>query len=126
MKPRLSVHGYLTALVLAVVAPSPEKALAAFAPPAQLVVVTDDNYPPYLFRTDEGQLQGILKDKWELWSEKTGIPVNVAGMAWANAQESVQKGTADVIDALAYTETRTRLYEYSPSYATMEALVFFH
>ena len=83
-----------------------ESALAAFSPPAQLVVVSDDAYPPYLFRTDEGKLQGIIVDKWQQWSAKTGVPVKVEGMEWAKAQESVQRGAADVIDALVQTDAR--------------------
>ena len=101
-------------------------ALAAFTPPAQLVVVTDDGYPPYLFRTEAGQLQGILLDKWQLWSRKTGVPVKVEGMEWIKAQERARSGTADVIDALVYTEARAKLYEFSPSYADVDARVFFH
>jgi signal transduction histidine kinase len=99
---------------------------AAFSPPARLVVVTDDSYPPYLFRTEGGRLQGIIADKWELWSQETGVPVKVEGMAWAKAQERVLAKTADVIEALAYTEARARLYEYSPAYADVDARVFFH
>jgi len=30
----------------------------------RLVVVSDDHYPPYLFRDEEGRLQGIVKDRW--------------------------------------------------------------
>jgi diguanylate cyclase (GGDEF)-like protein/PAS domain S-box-containing protein len=99
---------------------------AAFTPPTELIVVTDDNYPPYLFRAEDGQLQGILKDKWALWSAKTGVPVRVEGMVWIKAQESVQKKKADVIEALSYTEARASLYEFSPPYAPIEARVFFH
>ena len=99
---------------------------AAFSPPAQLIVVTDTNYPPYLIRTEDGQVVGILKDKWALWSERTRVPVRMEGMEWAAAQQSVLNGAADVIEALSYTEARTRLYEYSPPYAPMEARVYFH
>ena len=99
---------------------------AASSPPSQVHVVTDINYPPYLFQTDDGELQGILKDKWALWSRRTGIPVRLEGMEWTKAQESVQKGAADVIEALSYTEARTRAYEYSPPYAPIDARVFFH
>ena len=99
---------------------------AASSPPREIVVVTDINYPPYLFRTDNGELQGILKDKWDLWSERTGVPARILGMEWIKAQESVQQGAADVIEALSYTEARTRLYEFSPAYAPIEARVFFH
>ncbi|HET7765447.1 MAG TPA: PAS domain S-box protein [Burkholderiales bacterium] len=98
---------------------------AAFSPPDRLIVVSDDSYPPYLFRTDSGFLEGIIVDKWALWSRKTGVPVTVEGMEWAKAQESVGKGSADVIDALAYTEARAPLYEFSAPYADVDARVFF-
>src|SRR5882672_4745676 len=122
MKPPLSTLGPVVALALGVCGNS----LAEFSPPAQLVVVSDDSYPPYLFRTDTGKLQGIIVDKWQLWSKKTGIPVTVEGMAWVWAQESVRDGSADVIDALAYSGTRAELYEFSPSYADVDTRVFFH
>jgi PAS domain S-box-containing protein len=99
---------------------------AAFSPPAQLVVISDDSYPPYLFRTEAGTLQGIIVDKWELWSAKTGVPVRVEGTEWIKAQESLRRGAADVIDALAYTEVRAKLYEFSPPYADVDARVFFN
>ena len=99
---------------------------ATFTPPAELVFVTDDNYPPYLFRAEDGRLQGILKDRWELWSRTTGIPVRVDGMEWVKAQESVRNGTADVVGAMTYTEERARLYEFSAQWTTVEARIFFH
>ena len=111
--------GVLAALLFA------ERA-AAFSPPAQLVVVSDDAYPPYLFRTEAGKLQGIIVDKWELWSAKTGVPVRVEGTEWIKAQEALRRGAADVIDALAYTEARAGLYEFSPPYAEVDARVFFN
>src|SRR5207344_645370 len=70
----------------------------AFTPPSSLTVVTDDNYPPYLFRGDDGQLQGITKDKWDLWSARTGVAVRLEGMEWAHAQQQVQSGAADVLE----------------------------
>ncbi len=126
MKLRCSSRTYRVALLLAAVALFFDDSRAAFSPPGELVVVTDDSYPPYLFRTDAGQLQGIVKDKWELWSRKTRIPVKIEGMEWARAQEALQNKAADVIEALAYTEARAKLYEYSPSYAQVDARVFFH
>src|SRR5882672_12169666 len=121
MKPPLSTLGPVVALALGVCGNS----LAEFSPPAQLVVVSDDSYPPYLFRTDTGKLQGIILDKWQLWSAKTGIPVTVEGMEWAKAQESVRNGAADVVDAIARTPPREKLYEFSAPYADVEARVFF-
>jgi PAS domain S-box-containing protein len=102
-----------------------EASFAAFSPPAKLVVVSDDAYPPYLFRTEAGALQGIVLDKWRLWSERTGVPVTVEGMEWAKAQQKVQKGAADVVDVMARTEAREKLYEFSLPYSDVEARVFF-
>jgi len=63
MKLPLSALGLLLAVACA-------SSRAAFSPPKQLVVVSDDNYPPYLFRTEASKLQGIVVDKWELWPGK--------------------------------------------------------
>ncbi len=73
-----------------------------------LVVVTDDHYPPYLFRGEDGKLQGILKDRWALWSQRNAIPVEVRGTDWASAQREVRDGSADVIETLAYTPRARR------------------
>src|SRR4051812_44783422 len=58
----------------------------ALIPSGKLLVVTDDNYPPYLFRSETGELQGILKDKWALWGQVNGVTVELKGMPWARAQ----------------------------------------
>ena len=113
-------------LLIALILLGSGRALAAFTPPARLVVVTDDSYPPFLFRTDAGKLQGIILDKWQLWSERTGIPVTVEGMEWTKAQDSVRNGSADVIDALVQTDARAELYEFSEPYADVDSRVFFH
>jgi PAS domain S-box-containing protein len=120
MRLPLAASGLLIALLAAA-----GTAPAAFPPPDRLVVVSDDSYPPYLFRNESGILEGIIVDKWALWSRKTGIPVTVEGMAWIKAQESLKNGSADVIDAIAYTEGRSPLYEFSPAYADVDARVFF-
>jgi PAS domain S-box-containing protein len=103
------------------------QSLAQFTPPARITVVTDDNYPPYLFRDAEGRLQGIVKDKWELWSARTGVTVKLDGMEWSRAQQSAAPGgDADVIDVFSPNPVRDKLYEYSPAWGKFESRVFFH
>jgi diguanylate cyclase (GGDEF)-like protein len=94
--------------------------------PAKLRVVSDGNYPPYLFRGADGELQGVLRDKWELWSRATGVPVALEGVEWSQAQRMVREGEADVIDALSYTEARAREFEFGTGRASVEARLFFH
>ena len=112
------------ALVLACVA----VAAGAPHPPmpgSHLVVVTDDNYPPYLSRAEDGSLQGYVKDKWDLWSRQTGVRVELRGMRWADAQRAVIAGDADVIDLLADTPGRAGTFEFSRDNEPVEARLFF-
>src|SRR5262249_51465561 len=93
--------------------------------PSSIVVVTDDRYPPYLFRGDDGELQGHTKEKWDAWSRATGVKVELRGTRWAVAQQDVLEGEADVVDLLAYTPERDRNYDFSPKGSTVEARLYF-
>jgi len=103
-------------------------ALAAWAQPAgnALRVVSDDNYPPYLFKDAQGQTAGYLVDVWALWSKTTGVPVELTAMRWSEAQAQLLRGEADVIDMIFRTPARERLYEFSAPYATLPVAVFRH
>lgn len=94
--------------------------------PTNLVVVSDDNYPPYIFRDDSGRLQGILPDQWMLWQRKTGVPVDLRAMDWAEAQRVMQAGEADVIDTIFRTPEREQRYDFTPPYARIEVPIFSH
>ena len=98
----------------------------ADARPKTITVVLDDNYPPYIFRNPAGKLQGILKDQWALWSQRTGIAVELVATDWAKAQQIMREGRADVIDTIFQTEERRKNLEFSRPYANLEVLVFFH
>jgi diguanylate cyclase (GGDEF)-like protein/PAS domain S-box-containing protein len=86
----------------------------------------DDNFPPYIFRDNEGNLQGILKDTWDLWASKTGAKVRLEATDWAKAQRIMQAGDADVIDTMFQTDARSLLYDFSKPGATLEVAIFFH
>jgi two-component system, sensor histidine kinase and response regulator len=98
----------------------------AAAPPASIRVVLDDNYPPYVFRDSKGEVQGILKDLWDLWQQRTGVAVEFNPMDWAKARAIMESGQADVIDTIFETEQRRTLYEFSEPYATIDVPIFFH
>ncbi len=105
--------------------------LFAETPPAQealkeIVVVLDDNYPPYTFRDSKGHLQGILVDDWRLWQEKTGIRVSLSGMDWDKAQLAMKEGRAQVIDTLFYSEERAMTLDFSVPYHEIGVSIFFN
>ena len=91
-----------------------------------ITVVSDDNYPPYIFRDSGGKLQGIIVDQWNLWEMKTGTRVNIIAMDWGKAQKFMADGEADVIDTMFYSEKRAERYDFSKPYATINVPVFFH
>jgi PAS domain S-box-containing protein len=89
-------------------------------------VVMDDNYPPYVFKGDQGELKGIIVDQWRLWEKKTGTTVELTGMDWAEAQRRMQAGEFDVIDTIFRNEKREAIYDFTKPYAQLDVPLFFH
>ncbi|MBA4357230.1 MAG: hypothetical protein C0405_05845, partial [Desulfovibrio sp.] len=117
----------LLALLLALPnAPEIAQAGEGGARRTSITVVSDDNYPPYIFRNDEGQLQGILVDEWKAWEQATGVRVNLLAMDWERAQQFMRSGQADVIDTIFYNEERAKAYAFTKPYAKLEVPLFFH
>ncbi len=94
--------------------------------PTNLVVASDDNYPPYIFRNQRGQLQGIVPDQWTLWQQKTGVRVELRAMDWSEAQRVMAAGEADVIDTIFRTPEREQRYQFTAPYARIEVPIFSH
>ena len=91
-----------------------------------IAVVTDDNFPPFVFRNADGEAEGYLVDLWQLWEKKTGIRVRLTAMNWAEAQKRVLNGDEDVIEAIYQTPARLPFYDYSPTYAQLPVAIFTH
>ncbi|NLF18290.1 MAG: transporter substrate-binding domain-containing protein, partial [Lentisphaerae bacterium] len=111
------------ALALALI---PASRAAAPEPPTPLVVLCDDNYPPYSFRDSAGRLQGIISDQWALWERQTGVTVEVRGMPWSEALRRMQAGQGDVIDTIFFSARRARSFIFTKPYARIEVSVFTH
>ncbi len=98
-------------------------------PPAGLKllrVVSDENFPPYTYRNSDGGPEGLLIDRWRLWSRKTGVPVEFSLRNWSQAQQALQAGEADVIDLIYRTPSREGLYDFSRPYADMPVGIYSH
>ncbi|WP_173081980.1 transporter substrate-binding domain-containing protein [Fundidesulfovibrio magnetotacticus] len=119
---------FLAVLLALLASLTPDAAAPARAShrPASITVVIDDNYPPYIFRAEDGRIQGLLPDAWELWSQKTGVKAEVIATDWDKAQQIMRQGGADVIDTIFYNDQRAKLYDFTKPYATLEVPVFHH
>ena len=133
MKHRLDRVTRLAWLLLAVVLPLPGagsrlRAEGTPAAPSQppLVVVLDNNYPPYIFVDAHGSVRGILPDQWALWERKTGRKVELRPMDWAEAQRVMRAGGADVIDTVFLTRERARTLAFSKPYVRIRVPVYAH
>ena len=93
--------------------------------PHTISVVTDDNFPPYVFRDNEGRLQGIIIDQWRVWEKRTGVTAEIHGMDWNDAVRRMKEGEFDVIDAMFKTPERTAYLDFGKQYTTIEVSIFF-
>ena len=114
-----------TLLLCASLGTAAPPAVAAEPTPAVIRVVTDDNYPPYVFRDAAGTLRGIVPDSWERWTATTGVRVELEAMDWSLAQRAMAAGNADVIDMIFRTPARESVYEFTRPYADIDVALFF-
>lgn len=112
-------------LAVLLLAPAVEAQTNA-APPKTIRVVTDNDYAPFVFRSESGELQGIIIDQWRLWEEQTGIRAEIHARNWDQALQSMQDGEFDVIDTIVQTVERTYEFDFTPEYATVGGSIFFH
>lgn len=89
-------------------------------------VVMDDNYPPYVFRNEQGQLEGILIDQWKLWEEKTGVKVKITACDWDTALNEMKNGKYDVIDTIFFNEERAAWFDFTKPYTEIKVSIFFN
>lgn len=94
--------------------------------PAELRVVGDNNFPPFLFLDAAGNPQGYTVDLWRLWEQKTGVRVYLSAMQWDQAQQTLQDGGADVIDTIYRTPPREALYDFARPYADQPGAIYRH
>jgi diguanylate cyclase (GGDEF)-like protein/PAS domain S-box-containing protein len=99
-------------------------ATALHADARTLHVVTDNNYPPFLFLDKNGRADGYVADLWHLWEQKTGVHVDLEPMQWSNALQRMHDRQADVIDMIFRTPAREPLYDFSQPYDTQTVGIY--
>ena len=108
---------FLIALILLLVTALPARATV-------LRVVGDNNYPPYLFLGHDGKPRGYVVDEWKLWEQKTGVHVDLVATDWADAQQRLLSGQADVIDMIFRTPAREALYDFTKPFAKVRVGIY--
>ncbi len=88
------------------------------------LVIVSKNYMPFFFKEGDSRPRGILVDFWDLWSNKTGIPVNFRAMELTEALQQVQDGKADMVAGLSYTSERSRNFYFSRPFYEVSCHLF--
>jgi diguanylate cyclase (GGDEF)-like protein/PAS domain S-box-containing protein len=91
---------------------------------APVRVVMDENYPPFVYRNPEGQLEGYTVDLWRLWEQKTGNKAELIPVNWAGAQPMLAAGRADVIDPIFRTRARDAFLDFSAPYTMVATAIY--
>ena len=113
------------AIPVAVSSATPAAVPAAPPPtPRVLHVVGSDNYPPYLFRDEDGHPTGLVADEWALWEKKTGVHVDLQPVTWSDAMQRVANGDADVIDTIFWSSDRARTMDFTAPFADVREPIY--
>ena len=91
----------------------------------EIKVLVDDDYPPFVFKNNEGKLQGIIIDEWELFSKKNGIKVLFDGSDWEKTLGKMRDGQGEVLDTLFYKNDREKYLDYGKPYYEVNVNVYY-
>ncbi|MCX8085161.1 MAG: transporter substrate-binding domain-containing protein [Calditerrivibrio sp.] len=92
----------------------------------ELKIVIDNNYPPYSFINEKGELTGFSIDLWKKFESKTGIRVKIYAKEWNIAQQEMKEGKYDIIDTLFKNPEREKIYSFSSPYEKVDTHIFYH
>jgi PAS domain S-box-containing protein len=92
----------------------------------RIVVAGGNNFEPLIFLNADGEPDGIHADLWQLWSEKTGVEVELRLMDWGNTIPALRAGEVNAVDGVTYTHERAKFLDLSEPYAEIPAYIYFH
>ena len=79
-----------------------------------LLISMDRDYSPMTFLNAQGLPAGFLVDLWQLWSEKTGKPIEFRESNWRESLEALRSGEADIHAGLFINEERLKWLAFGP------------
>lgn len=100
--------------------------LASLVFSMKFTVVTDIDYPPFTYIDQDGKLVGISPKLWELFSQRTGIEIELIPMNWDDALQTAREGKTDIIDLIFVTEERKKFLDYSIEIYKLTSSIYYH
>lgn len=84
-------------------------------------VVSGIGSAPMSYEGVNGKEKGFIIDYWQLWSQKTGIPVRFSLGSWSETLRWVSSGQSDIHGGIFLNAERERLFEFSEPFHSLKA-----
>lgn len=92
----------------------------------RIVIASGDGFPPIMFLDENGKPAGSHVDLWKLWSEKTGVEVELRLMDWAETIPALKAGDVDAVAGVSYNAERAEFLSFTEPYDSYDTYIFFH
>jgi ABC-type amino acid transport substrate-binding protein len=83
-----------------------------------------DDYYPFATSNNNGELEGIIIDWWNLWSEKTGVDIEFVPLDIQTIIEKTKTGEIDAIAGMFYSDERAKYVDFSEPLMRMRTVVY--
>ncbi len=83
-----------------------------------------DDYYPYITTNNNGELEGIIIDWWNLWSEKTGVDIEFVPLDIQDCIDKTKTGEIDAIAGMFYSDERAEHIDFSEPLMRMKTVVY--
>ncbi len=90
----------------------------------EIIVACDDAYPPFEFRNQNGDLDGMMVEVIRWIATEYGFRVRFLPSTLVEVQQAVLNGQADMISFLFYSESRDRVFDFSGTVFEIPATIF--
>jgi len=89
----------------------------------KLKVSCSKDYYPYSFVNEDGQLEGVLIDFWNLWGKKNDTEIQFIKDGLVSSIQLVASGKADIVCGLFHSEERVKHLLFSDTILKMEIVL---
>ena len=83
-----------------------------------------DDYYPYITTGNNGELEGIIIDWWNLWSEKTGVEIEFVPLDIQSCFDKTRTGEIDAISGIFYSDERAEYVDFSEPLMRMKTVIY--
>jgi len=90
----------------------------------EIVFVSQTRYPPFEFKTAEGEPTGMAIELARWMAGRAGVPARFTDTTFQEAQEAVLGGEADVLTSFFFSERRARKFNFTRPNFQVPASIF--